>query len=233
MSDLRSGSNNRMGLQSRLPIQIPIIHHFDVHNNFMIMEDCGDDVITLRKLLCSGKVSSQKLAENIGAAVGQCIALVHEWRKTNPDGLLDTFGNSLHARRTTADLNYDRRVATLQHCDKDDLPLLSGLEIPPSDIQTISEIIDEYHTHLMSSRVPGQDVVVMLKIFQYRTTSPSPLQSGELARTGFPGSEIGLFCAYLELLGQGSWVAHESTLTMLRSFLDAYVCTSNRDIRLA
>jgi len=42
------------------------------------MEDCGDDVITLRKLFCSGKVSSQKLAENIGAAVGQCIALVHE-----------------------------------------------------------------------------------------------------------------------------------------------------------
>ena len=138
-----------MGLQSRLPIQVPIIHHFDVHNNFTIMEDCGDDIITLRKLLCSGKVSSQKLAENIGAAVGQCIALVHEWSKTNPDGLL----------------NYDRRVATLQHCDKDDLPLLSDLEIPPSDIQTISEIIDEYHTHLMSSRVPGQDVVVMLKIF--------------------------------------------------------------------
>jgi len=56
-------------------------------------------------------------------------------------------------------LNYDRLVATLQHCDKDDLPLLSDLEIPPSDIQTISEIIDEYHTHLMSPRVPGQDVV--------------------------------------------------------------------------
>jgi len=78
MSDLRSGSNDKMGLQSRLPIQVPIIHHFDVHNNFTIMEDCGDDVITLRKLLCSGEVSSQKLAENIGAAVGQCIALVHE-----------------------------------------------------------------------------------------------------------------------------------------------------------
>jgi len=55
----------------------------------------------------------------------------------------------------------------------------------------------------------------------------------ELARTGLPGSEIGLFCAYLELLGQGSWVARESTSTMLQSFLDAYVQTSSRDIRLA
>jgi len=99
------------------------------------------------------------LAENIGAAIGQCIALVHEWSRSNPDGILDTFDNSLHAKRTIADLNYDRLVATLQHCDKDDLPLLSDLEIPPSDIQTISEIIDEYHTHLMSPWVPGQDVV--------------------------------------------------------------------------
>ena len=118
----------RMGLQSRLPIRIPIIHHFDVHNNFMIMEDCGDDVITLREFLCSGKVSSLKTAENIGAAVGQFIALVHEWSKSNPDGILDTFENSLHAKRTAADLSYDRLVATLQHCDKDDLPLLSDLK---------------------------------------------------------------------------------------------------------
>jgi len=68
------------------------------------------------------------------------------------------YENSLHAKKTT-DLNYDCLVAALQYCFQDDLPLLSDLEIPPSDIQTISEIIDEYHTHLMSSQVPGQDVV--------------------------------------------------------------------------
>lgn len=55
----------------------------------------------------------------------------------------------------------------------------------------------------------------------------------ELARTGLPGSEIGLFCAYLELLGQGSRVARKSTSAMLQSFLDAYTRTSGRDIHLA
>jgi len=55
-------------------------------------------------------------------------------------------------------------MATLQR-DKDDLPLLSDLEIPPSDTQTISETTDEYHTNFihMSSRVPGQDVVSLEK----------------------------------------------------------------------
>lgn len=76
------------------------------------------------------------------------------------------FQKCFHTKRTTADLNYNHLVATLQR-DRDDLPLLSDLEIPPSDTQTISETTDEYHTHFihMSSRVPGQDVVVMLKIF--------------------------------------------------------------------
>ena len=55
-------------------------------------------------------------------------------------------------------------VATLQHCDKDDILLLSDLEIPPSDTRTISVITDKYHTHLMSSQVSGRDVVSLEKI---------------------------------------------------------------------
>ena len=55
----------------------------------------------------------------------------------------------------------------------------------------------------------------------------------ELARTGLPGSEIGLFCAYMGLLGRGSQIASEPVSVILRSFLDAYSRTSNRDARLA
>ena len=53
-------------------------------------EDCSDDIITLRGYLCSDKVSSPKPG-NIGATVGQYIALVHDWSKRNSDGILDNF----------------------------------------------------------------------------------------------------------------------------------------------
>lgn len=55
----------------------------------------------------------------------------------------------------------------------------------------------------------------------------------ELARTGLPGSEIGLFCAYIDLLSKGNQVASELAPVILRSFLDAYSRISNRDARLA
>lgn len=55
----------------------------------------------------------------------------------------------------------------------------------------------------------------------------------EVARTGSPGSEIGLFCAYTDLLGKGNRVASKLASVMLRSFLDAYSHISNRDTRLA
>jgi len=80
----------RMGLLSRSPIKIPAVHHFDVHNNFMIMRkkivvvilSPSEDIFALTKSPKPG---------NIGATVGQYIALVHDWSKRNSDGILDNF----------------------------------------------------------------------------------------------------------------------------------------------
>jgi hypothetical protein len=140
-------------------VKVPEIYHFDVYNNLIIMEDCGTDVVTLREFLCSDGASAADLAQTIGTAVGEFIAFVHEWSRSNPDNILDVFDKNLHAKRMIADLSYDRLVTTLQRTDKDDLPLLSGLEVDPSDIRAISKLTDEYRSHLMSPRVPGHDVV--------------------------------------------------------------------------
>ena len=80
----------RLGLPQNLLAKVPKIFHFDVYNNLIVMEDCGADVITLRELLCSGSACSATLAETIGTAVGDFIALAHEWSRSNPDGILDT-----------------------------------------------------------------------------------------------------------------------------------------------
>jgi hypothetical protein len=132
---------------------------FDRHNNVIIMEDCGAGTVTLKQFLCSDSAPSTGLAETIGTAVGDFIALVHNWSRSNPDGILDIFDKNLDANKVMADLNYDRLVKTLQRSDKDDLPLLSDLEMEPSDLQVISKLTDEYRFHMMSGRVPGEDVV--------------------------------------------------------------------------
>ena len=55
----------------------------------------------------------------------------------------------------------------------------------------------------------------------------------EFTGTGLPGSEIGLFCANLDLLGRGNPAVSGPTLTILQSFLDSYSRISNPDGHLA
>jgi 5-methylthioribose kinase len=55
----------------------------------------------------------------------------------------------------------------------------------------------------------------------------------ELTRTGLPGSEIGLFCANVNLLRRENQVACGPASVMLQNFLDAYYRISNQDARLA
>ena len=140
-------------------VTVPKILHFDPSNHLIIMEDCGSDVVTLTEFLYSAGGSSECVAETIGTAVGEFIALLHEWSRSNPDGILDTFEQSSHAKKIIADLSYNRVVTTLLRSDKDDLPLLSDLEIDPSDIQSVSKLMDEYRSHLMSAQVTRNDVV--------------------------------------------------------------------------
>jgi len=55
----------------------------------------------------------------------------------------------------------------------------------------------------------------------------------ELTRTGLPGSEIGLFCANLDLFRRGNQVACALASVILQKFLDACSRISNQDARLA
>lgn len=55
----------------------------------------------------------------------------------------------------------------------------------------------------------------------------------EFTGIGLPGSEIGLFCANLELLGRGNQIACGPASVILQSFLDTYSRISNPDARLA
>lgn len=55
----------------------------------------------------------------------------------------------------------------------------------------------------------------------------------ELARTGSPGSDTGLFCAYMEFLVRSNQTASTAASVILWNFIDAYSRISNRDTFLA
>ena len=159
MFEVEAMTRVRLCLPPTSLVTVPKILHFDPSNHLIIMEDCGTDVVTLTEFLCSGGASSVGVAETIGTAVGEFIALLHEWSRSNPDGVLDTFEKSSHAKEIIADFSYNRLVTTLLHTNKDDLPLLSDFEIDPSEIQYTSKLMDEYYSHLMSARATRHDVV--------------------------------------------------------------------------
>ena len=51
----------------------------------------------------------------------------------------------------------------------------------------------------------------------------------ELTRTGLPGSEIGLFCANLELFLRGNQPISGPVSVIIQGFIDAYSRISNQD----
>lgn len=149
----------RLSLAPASLVTVPKIYHFDTHNNVIIMEDCGVDGISLREFLCSGHASSLGVAETVGRAIGEFLASMHEWSRNNPDGILDVFDNSLHAKKMAAHINCDLMSATLPRPDTNDPSLLPDLEVVPSDIQAISKLSDEYRSRVMSTRDLVHDVV--------------------------------------------------------------------------
>lgn len=145
-------------LLSDMLVQVPKIHLYDSFNNIIIMEDCGMDVVNLRQFLTLANPISTNLAETIGSAIGLFVGHVHNWSRSNPGGILDLFGKNYHAKKTMADLNYDRLLSTLQGTDKDELPILDGFKVHKTDIKAIERIAGEYRDHLISERDP-EDVV--------------------------------------------------------------------------
>ncbi|RXW19490.1 hypothetical protein EST38_g6355 [Candolleomyces aberdarensis] len=152
-------------VRSRLSsdVVIPKIHHLDVHNHVIIMEDCGPDVVTLTEYLSSrGDAVSPETARDIGVTLGEFLASMHDWSRSNPDGILDLFDENTQAKDVGAEFYYDRVAPTLDGSDKSSNglpPLPSDLQVDRSNIQLIPTLAQEYRSKLFSDRVPGRDVV--------------------------------------------------------------------------
>ena len=159
-------------LPSTSLVTVPKIHHFDPHNKLIIMEDSGTDAVTLKDFLRSGKASPPGLAQTIGRSLGEFIAAVHEWSKTNPNGLLDVFDTSVRPGKLSGWLYYGRLLSTLDPTAENVPPTLLDppLDVHDSDLQVITKIADELQAEMRSTR----DVVSLVcHLLQYGTYTPN------------------------------------------------------------
>ena len=81
------------------------------------------DCVALEDFLCSGFPG---VAETVGTALGEFISFLHEWSRSNPDGIFDAFDKNMQGKKAAAELYYDRLVATLQTSDKYDNAIAVG-----------------------------------------------------------------------------------------------------------
>lgn len=135
-------------------VTVPKIHHFDADNSVIIMEDCGVDTIPLTDFAFTDKFSAPGVAKIIGQTLGDFIASLHDWSRGNPNGILDAFNTSLHAKSCTARWHREDLMETVQLAG-DDIPALlldNAFEVDKSDLQIISKIADDFEKAIMSTR---------------------------------------------------------------------------------
>ena len=82
-------------------VTVPKAYKFDEENHLMIIEDCGEDALTLKDLVRQGNVSSD-LGGNIGTSIGHFLGSLHCWGRNNPDGILGIFKGNEQAIRMSA-----------------------------------------------------------------------------------------------------------------------------------
>ena len=92
-------------------VTVPKVHKFDEKNSVIIIEDCGEDALTLKELVRQGKVSVD-LAAEIGKSVGHFLGSLHVWGRENPD-ILGLFKGNEQAVKMSSWVTYGRLVSTL------------------------------------------------------------------------------------------------------------------------
>jgi 5-methylthioribose kinase len=131
-------------------VTIPTVYKFDEDSHVLILEDCGEDTLTLKEFAREGKVTMD-LAGEIGTAIGQFIGSMHVWSLKNPGGILDIFRRHKQAMALSAWATYGRLMPTLNGED-----VLAALSDPPisvseRDVEVVAKLASEMNVAMTSA----------------------------------------------------------------------------------
>jgi Ser/Thr protein kinase RdoA (MazF antagonist) len=133
---------------------VPIIYLHDETNHAIIMEDAGRDAVNLKELLKRPNPPSPATGAIIGRALGEFIARLHVWGKTDQGrASLDFFDGQPQARDVCAWATYGRLVDTITG-KSESIPLIHDppLQMTPEELDKISKLAEERTEEMRNSR---------------------------------------------------------------------------------
>lgn len=134
--------------------RVPKIYLYDEVYHVIIMEDAGRDAVNLKEVLRRPNPPSTATGAAIGRALGEFIAMLHVWGKSDQGrASLDFFEGHPQARDICAWATYDRLVDTIVG-KSDSIPLIHDppLEVSSEELEKISKFSVERATEMRSSR---------------------------------------------------------------------------------
>ena len=181
-------------------VTVPEVHLFDKDAAVIIMDDAGEDSVTLKSALRDGLSLSDATIRKIGAELGAFLARVHAWGAGSQE-VLDFFEANKQARTLSAWATYGRLVSTLKG---EDVPLLATppLDISSDTLDTIAKIAKETTDAIVTSR----EAVVMGDFWPGNVLLSLVRHGEEIDVAGPPGG-VAVADAYDHLLLAGDVTA--------------------------
>ena len=225
-------------------VTTPDVHLFDEAANVIIMDDCGEGILSLKTLLLRDETIPVSIAQSVGSALGTFLAQLHVWGRT--EEVMALFDGNVQARTMSAWVTYGRLASTL--AGKDQLPALQDppLDVSETQLAAISKIADSAADamHMASETTihgdfwPGNMLVKLGGEGGEMLVERIFVLDWELAKPGLPGFDIGQFCAELHQARRFYLHCAASASAVMDAFLKAYrvnqdKCTLHQTARVA
>lgn len=134
--------------------RVPMVYLYDEVNHVIIMEDAGRDTVNLKELLRRPNPPSAVTGAAIGRALGEFIATLHVWGKSDQGQVsLEFFDGHPQARAICAWATYGRLVDTIMG-KSESIPLIHDppLEVTSEELEMISKFAEKRAEEIRSSR---------------------------------------------------------------------------------
>jgi len=218
--------------------RVPEIYLHDETNHVIIMEDAGRDAVNLKELLRRPNPPSVVAGATIGRTLGEFIARLHVWGKTDQGRTaLDFFDGHPQARDICAWATYGRLVDTITG-RSESIPLIHDPPLPvtPEELEKISKFAEERAEEIRSSREtmtmgdfwPGNVLVDLDEGDDASEEKPPKLRKilvvdWEVARAGVAAFDVGQFQAEIHTVRHFNPVCGPASEALDAAFLEGYL----------
>ena len=119
-------------------VRVPEVHLFDEERHVIIMDDAGEESMSIQAFVKQGRASID-MAKEIGREVGRFLGWLHKWGLENKEASEAVRGNEW-GKRMSAQLFYgDLKKVLVEKCKYYDPPV----EVEEKKMQKLEDIVQE------------------------------------------------------------------------------------------